>query len=147
MQKEGFHRCQLLFLFFGSVGIGTGMQQLVPPPFLHSHKRSIVRVGSGCLQLLTTAIYQCIESNGSSDAPVLWWDRHLCSSGIDQRQECRDDHRYLYVPLHRQKCDCSSRPNDEKYPRNLWGMIWIDVESNPSPGCGWSLDKKKTACF
>jgi len=22
-------------------------------------------------------------------------------------------------------------------PRDIYGMVWIDVESNPSPGCGW----------
>jgi hypothetical protein len=25
-------------------------------------------------------------------------------------------------------------------PGNLYGMIWIDVETNPSAGCGWTGD-------
>jgi hypothetical protein len=25
-------------------------------------------------------------------------------------------------------------------PANLYGMVWIDVETNPSTGCGWTSD-------
>lgn len=32
-------------------------------------------------------------------------------------------------------------------PANLYGRIWIDVETNPSPNCGWSKDADKNCQF
>ncbi len=32
-------------------------------------------------------------------------------------------------------------------PANLYGMIWIDVETNPSSGCGWSSDTNSNCAF
>lgn len=29
---------------------------------------------------------------------------------------------------------------------NLWGMVWIDVETNPSPGCSWSGHDANSNC-
>eukprot|EP00919_Chromeraceae_sp_WS-2016_P072636 GHVR01171710.1.p1 GENE.GHVR01171710.1~~GHVR01171710.1.p1 ORF type:complete len:126 (-),score=7.27 GHVR01171710.1:4210-4587(-) len=31
-------------------------------------------------------------------------------------------------------------------PSNSYGMIWVDVETNPSPGCSWSGHTGTTNC-
>lgn len=31
-------------------------------------------------------------------------------------------------------------------PGNLYGMVWIDVETNPSPGCSWSGHDGNSNC-
>ena len=32
-------------------------------------------------------------------------------------------------------------------PSNLYGMIWLDIETNPSTGCGWSNDHNSNCVF
>ena len=31
-------------------------------------------------------------------------------------------------------------------PGNLYGMVWIDVETNPSPGCSWNGYSGESNC-
>ena len=32
-------------------------------------------------------------------------------------------------------------------PNNLYGMTWIDIETNPSPNCAWTTDGDSNCAF
>ena len=96
-------------------------------------------------QPFSTATYQCMKNNGVSFAII----RGYCSyGGVDSHavaglQAARA--AGLVTDIYMFPCrgkSATAQVNEmfSAIPSNLWGMVWIDVETNPSSGCGWTGD-------
>lgn len=102
-------------------------------------------LGVDVSQLFPTSTFQCIKNNGYSFAII----RGYCSyGGVDHNAvQSLNNARAagLITDIYMFPCRGKSATAqvDEMMnaiPSNLYGMIWIDVETNPSSGCGWTGD-------
>ncbi len=102
-------------------------------------------------QLFSTATYQCMKTNGMGFAII----RGYCSyGGVDHNAVqglTNAKAAGLITDTYMFPCrgKSGSAQVDEMFgaiPRNLYGMIWIDVETNPSPGCSWTGHDAASNC-
>jgi hypothetical protein len=102
-------------------------------------------LGVDVSQLFPTTAFQCMKSNGYEFAII----RGYCSyGGVDHnvvQSLTNAKNAGLITDIYMFPCRGKSATAqvDEMMnaiPGNLYGMIWLDVETNPSSGCGWSGD-------
>lgn len=102
-------------------------------------------LGVDVSQLFSTGTYQCMKNNGYEFAII----RGYCSyGGLDHNAVAGLNNARaagLITDIYMFPCrgKSASAQVDEmmnSIPGNLYGMIWIDVETNPSAGCGWTGD-------
>ncbi len=109
-------------------------------------------LGVDVSQLFSTSTYQCMKSNGYAFAII----RGYCSyGGVDHNAVqglTNAKAAGLITDIYMFPCrgKSASAQVDEMMnaiPANLYGMVWIDVETNPSSGCGWSGDGNSNCAF
>ena len=102
-------------------------------------------LGVDVSQLFPTSAFQCMKSNGYEFAII----RGYCSYGGIDRNAVQSltnaKNAGLITDIYMFPCRGKSATAqvDEMMngiPGNLYGMIWLDVETNPSSGCGWTGD-------
>lgn len=102
-------------------------------------------LGVDVSQLFSTATYQCMKNNGYEFAII----RGYCSfGGMDGNIVANLNNAKaagLITDVYMFPCrgKSGSAQVDQMMaaiPANLYGMVWIDVETNPSAGCGWGAD-------
>lgn len=108
-------------------------------------------LGVDVSQLFSTSTYQCMKSNGYEFAII----RGYCSyGGVDHNavQGLRNAKAAgMITDIYMFPCRGKSAQAqvDEMFAgidSSLYGMIWIDVETNPSPGCSWSGHDGNSNC-
>lgn len=108
-------------------------------------------LGVDVSQLFSTATYQCMKSNGYSFAII----RGYCSYGALDKNAPQSltnaKNAGLITDIYMFPCRGKSATAqvDEMFSgisSNLYGMIWIDVETNPSSGCGWNGHSADSNC-
>jgi hypothetical protein len=113
---------------------------------------ALCTLGVDVSQLFSTATYQCIKSNGYSFAII----RGYCSyGGVDANIVSNLNNAKaagLITDIY--MFPCRSKSGSAQVDQmmaaissNLYGMVWIDVETNPSPGCGWTTDYNGNCAF
>ena len=109
-------------------------------------------LGVDVSQLFSTSTYQCMKSNGYSFAII----RGYCSyGGLDHNavqglQNARAAGLITDIYMFPCRGKSASAQVDEMIAGisgSLYGMVWIDVETNPSSGCGWSSDTNSNCAF
>ena len=114
---------------------------------------AIATVGGDVSQPFSTATFQCTRNNG--------WDfvivRSFYSFGapdpnargtLDNAKAAGIPYRDVYHFPCRGK-DASAQVSDDvnAVGKDNFGTLWFDIETNPSPGCGWSGDKGSNCQF
>lgn len=108
-------------------------------------------LGVDVSQLFSTGTYQCMHNNGYIFAII----RGYCSyGGVDHNvvqglQNARSAGMITDVYMFPCRGKSGTAQVDEMMnaiPGSLYGMIWIDVETNPSPGCSWSGHDAASNC-
>jgi GH25 family lysozyme M1 (1,4-beta-N-acetylmuramidase) len=103
-------------------------------------------------QLFSAATYSCMKNNGVQFAII----RGYCSfGGIDTNAVSSLNNARsagLITDIYMFPCRGKSATNQvnemfNSISSSLFGMVWIDVETNPSPGCGWSSDTASNCAF
>ena len=108
-------------------------------------------LGVDVSQLFTTSTYQCMKSNGFVFAIL----RGYCSyGGVDSHavqglQNAKAAGMITDIYMFPSRGKSATAQVDEMMaaiPGNLYGMVWIDIESNPSSGCSWSGHDAASNC-
>eukprot|EP00331_Platyophrya_macrostoma_P014079 CAMPEP_0176433454 /NCGR_PEP_ID=MMETSP0127-20121128/16031_1 /TAXON_ID=938130 /ORGANISM="Platyophrya macrostoma, Strain WH" /LENGTH=216 /DNA_ID=CAMNT_0017815883 /DNA_START=86 /DNA_END=736 /DNA_ORIENTATION=+ len=108
--------------------------------------------GGDVSEYYSAATFECCRNNG--------WDfvivRSYCSyGGVDSnapatlRQAAAAGlpyHDVYHFPCKSQSASEQVQA-DYDHVKGLFGMMWFDIETNPSPGCGWSSDKADNCAF
>ena len=96
-------------------------------------------------QPFSTATYQCMKNNGVGFVII----RGYCSfGGMDshavaglQAAKAAGLITDIYMfPCRSKSATAQVNEMMNNIPSNLYGMVWLDVEINPSSGCGWTGD-------
>jgi GH25 family lysozyme M1 (1,4-beta-N-acetylmuramidase) len=103
-------------------------------------------------QPFDTSVYQCMKNNGMAFVII----RGYCSyGGVDSHAVAglqAAKAAGLITDVYFFPCTGKKSPATqaaemfEAIPANLFGMVWIDVETNPSPGCGWEQHSAAENC-
>jgi len=108
-------------------------------------------LGVDVSQLFPVSTYQCMKSSGYTFAII----RGYCSyGGPDQNavQGLKNAKAAgLLADIYMFPCRGKSAQSqvDQMFAaidQSLWGMVWIDVEANPSSGCSWSGHDANSNC-
>ena len=106
---------------------------------------SLCTLGVDVSQLFSTSTYQCMKNNGYAFAII----RGYCSYGgvdgnvVNNLNNARAAGLITDIYMFPCRGKSASAQVDQMMaaiPANLYGMVWIDVETNPSSGCGWGTD-------
>ena len=106
---------------------------------------SLCAHGVDVSQLFSTSTYHCIKNNGNSFAII----RGYCSyGGVDANIHSNLNNAkaaglatdiYMF-PCRGKSANAQVDQMVSAIANSLYGMVWIDVETNPSTGCGWGSD-------
>jgi hypothetical protein len=108
-------------------------------------------LGVDVSQLFPTSAYQCLKSNGYGFTIV----RAYCSFGgvdhnaVQSLTNAKAAGMITDVYLFPCRSKNPATQVDEMMaavPANLYGMVWIDVETNESPGCSWAGHDSNSNC-
>ena len=108
-------------------------------------------LGVDVSQLFQTSTYQCMKQNGVQFAII----RGYCSYGghdVNAVQGLKNAKAAgLITDIYMFPCRGKSATAqvDDMFANvdsSLWGMVWIDVETNPSTGCSWSGHDAASNC-
>jgi GH25 family lysozyme M1 (1,4-beta-N-acetylmuramidase) len=118
--------------------------------FLVVHVSSIH--GVDVSQLFSTSTYQCMKSNGYTFAII----RGYCSyGGVDPNVVHNLNNAKaagLATDIYMFPCRGKSPTGQvdqmmSAIAANLYGTVWVDVETNPSAGCGWTTNHTANCNF
>lgn len=94
-------------------------------------------------QPFATSVYQCMKQNGMTFVII----RGYCSfGGVDSHAVTGLQNAkaaglitdvYFFPCTGKKSAATQVAEMFSAIPSNLYGMIWIDVETNTSPQCGW----------
>lgn len=113
---------------------------------------ALCTLGVDVSQLFSTATYQCMKNNGYNFAII----RGYCSYGgvdaniISNLNNARAAGLITDIYMFPCRGKSGSAQVDQMMNAisgNLYGMVWIDVETNPSSGCGWGNDYNGNCAF
>ena len=96
-------------------------------------------------QLFSTSTYQCMKNNGMSFAiPRGFYsfgavDDNVVSNLNNARAAGLITDIYMF-PCRGKSASSQVDTMMSKISNKLYGMVWIDIEINPSSGCGWGKD-------
>lgn len=97
-------------------------------------------------------VYKCLKSNGFSFGIIRGYrslgivDTNAVANLNNARNAGLDTDVYLF-PCQSKNATQQVTEMMNAIPNNLYGTIWIDVETNPSPNCGWSEDFAKNCLY
>ena len=102
-------------------------------------------LGVDVSQLFPTSAFQCMKSNGYGFAIIRGYcsygglDRNAVQSLTNAKNAGLITDIYMF-PCRGKSATAQVDEMMNAIPGNLYGMIWLDVETNPSSGCGWTGD-------
>lgn len=108
-------------------------------------------LGVDVSQLFSTSTYQCMKSNGYQFAIIRGYcsfggmDTHAVQSLINARNAGLITDIYMF-PCRGKSATAQVDEMIKSIPGNLYGMVWVDVETNPSSGCSWSGHDGNSNC-
>jgi len=114
--------------------------------------QSYCSLGVDVSQLFQTSTYQCMKSNGYSFVII----RGYCSyGGVDANvvhNLANAKAAGLITDIYMFPCRGKSGTAQvdqmmAAIAGNTYGMVWVDVETNPSSGCGWTSDHNANCAF
>lgn len=100
-------------------------------------------LGVDVSQLFSTSTYQCMKSNGYQFAIIRGYcsygavDSHAVQGLNNAKSAGMITDIYMF-PCRGKSATAQVDEMMAAIPSNLYGMVWIDVETNPSSGCSWS---------
>jgi hypothetical protein len=113
---------------------------------------SLCVLGVDVSQLFSTSTYTCIKNAGYHFAII----RGYCSyGGVDANIHSNLNNAKaagLTTDIYMFPCRGKSANSQvdqmvSAIASNTYGMVWIDVETNPSSGCGWGSDHAGNCAF
>ena len=96
-------------------------------------------------QLFSTSTYQCMKNNGVQFAiPRGFYsygavDANVVNNLQNAKAAGLITDIYMF-PCRGKSASAQVDSMMSAISKSLYGMIWIDVETNPSSGCGWGKD-------
>ena len=108
-------------------------------------------LGVDVSQLFSTSTYQCIKSSGYSFAIIRAFRSYGAVDPEAKQGLTNAKNAGLITDIYMFPCrgkSATSQVDDmmAAIPSNLYGMIWVDVETNPSSGCSWSGYSSASNC-
>jgi hypothetical protein len=102
-------------------------------------------LGVDVSQLFPTSAYQCLKNNGYS---FVIPRAYYCYGAVDVHvvqtlQNARAAGMVTDIYMFPCKSKSASAQVDQMMAAissNLYGMVWLDIETNPATGCGWGTD-------
>jgi GH25 family lysozyme M1 (1,4-beta-N-acetylmuramidase) len=113
---------------------------------------SLCVLGVDVSQLFSTATYQCIKNSGYTFASIRGYcsyggvDANIVSNLNNARAAGLITDIYMF-PCRGKSASAQVDQMVSAIAGNLYGMVWIDVETNPSSGCGWGADHNGNCAF
>ena len=113
---------------------------------------ALCTLGVDVSQLFSTSTYQCIKNNGYTFAIIRGYcsyggvDSNIISNLNNARAAGLITDIYMF-PCRGKSASAQVDQMMTAISSNLYGMVWIDVENNPSPGCGWGSDYNGNCAF
>lgn len=113
---------------------------------------SLCVLGVDVSQPFSTATYQCMKNNGYIFAIMRGYcsfggvDSHIIENLNNARAAGLITDIYMF-PCRSKSATAQVDQMTAAISGNLYGMVWIDVETNPSPGCGWGTDYNSNCAF
>ena len=108
-------------------------------------------LGVDVSQPFSTSTYQCMKSNGYAFAIIRGYcsfggiDTHAVQSLNNARAAGLITDIYMF-PCRGKSATAQVDEMMANISGNLYGMVWIDVETNPSSGCSWSGHDAASNC-
>ena len=108
-------------------------------------------LGVDVSQLFSTSTYQCMKNNGYQFAIIRGYcsfggmDTHAVQSLTNAKNAGLITDIYMF-PCRGKSATSQVDEMVKNIPGNLYGMVWVDVETNPSSGCSWSTHDAKSNC-
>ncbi len=106
---------------------------------------SLCALGVDVSQHYTTSVYQCIKNAGYSFISIRGYDSYgavdpnIVSNLNNARAAGFSPDIYMF-PCRGKSATAQVDQMIAGISSNLYGKVWIDVETNPSSGCGWGTD-------
>lgn len=114
--------------------------------------QSYCTLGVDVSQLFSTSTYQCIKSNGYTFVIIRGYcsfgglDNNVNSNLANARAAGLITDIYMF-PCRGKSGTAQVDQMMAAIPANTYGMVWVDVETNPSSGCGWTSDYNGNCAF
>lgn len=109
-------------------------------------------LGVDVSQHFTTSTYQCIKNAGYHFISIRGYcsygavDPNIVSNLNNARAAGFSPDIYMF-PCRGKSATAQVDQMIAGISGNLYGKVWIDVETNPSPGCGWGSDHSGNCNF
>lgn len=103
-------------------------------------------------QPFSTSVYQCMKQNGMGFVIPRGYcsfggvDSHAVTSLQNAKAAGLITDVYLFPCTGKKSAATQVSEMFNAIPSNLFGMVWIDVETNGSPGCGWEQHSHEYNC-
>ncbi len=113
---------------------------------------SLCTLGVDVSQLFSTSTYQCMKNSGYNFAIIRGYcsyggvDANIISNLNNARAAGLITDIYMF-PCRGKSASAQVDQMVSAISSNLYGMVWIDVETNPSAGCGWGTDYNGNCAF
>jgi GH25 family lysozyme M1 (1,4-beta-N-acetylmuramidase) len=112
---------------------------------------SACNLGIDVSQLFSVENYTCAKNQGITFAiPRGYYsfggvDKNVVQSLKNMRQAGLQTDTYMF-PCRGKNATAQANEMIDSIPRELYDRIWIDIETNPSPGCSWSGHDAASNC-
>jgi GH25 family lysozyme M1 (1,4-beta-N-acetylmuramidase) len=113
---------------------------------------TLCTLGVDVSQLFTTSTYQCIKNGGHSFVIIRAYqsngqvDAHAVSNLNNAKAAGLKTDVYFF-PCRGKSATAQVDQMVAAISSSLYGTIWLDIETNPSSGCGWSSDHNSNCVF
>lgn len=113
---------------------------------------ALCTLGVDVSQHYTTSVYQCIKNAGYHFISIRGFcsygavDPNIVSNLNNARAAGFAPDIYMF-PCRGKSANSQVDAMVQGISSNLYGKVWIDVETNPSPGCGWGSDHETNCNF
>jgi GH25 family lysozyme M1 (1,4-beta-N-acetylmuramidase) len=113
---------------------------------------SLSVLGVDVSQLFSTSTYQCMKNSGYHFVVPRAYHSYggVDTNAVQNLQNAKAAGLVTDVYLFPCKSKSASAQVDQMVAAvasNLYGMIWLDIETNTSPGCGWGTDYESSCKF
>ena len=108
-------------------------------------------LGVDVSQLFSTSTYQCMKNAGYSFAIIRGYRSYGALDPEAKQGLTNAKSAGLITDIYMFPCrgkSATSQVDDmiANIPGNLYGMVWVDVETNPSSGCSWNSYSGDSNC-
>ena len=108
-------------------------------------------LGLDISQLFSASTHECFKKNGYSFVIARGYcsyggvDHNAVQSLTNAKNAGLNTHMYMF-PCRGKSATSQVDEMIKAIPANLYGTVWIDVETNPSSGCSWSGHDANSNC-